>query len=426
MECSTTVIDATTFLSTPRRVLLLAVLLCVGGGFTLAADPVKQREFQPMNPTVMAQGGSSRVTATGYAGLFQNPAGLGFTPEPELVLPSYTVWVHSRPDLLLSTIGAFSADETETEDEDDNPILTSLRDQFTTNGFGLGTSLGLGWAGNGLGFGMNLGLDSFLYGETFPLGLEGEINAQFSFAIGYAQPFDLGPVQLSVGGALRPTLRITSFVTSETAANLISTFLGVDTGGDEEDQPELLDTLRALNGWGVAFDAGLMARWRPVTVGVQARNLLNTNMRYSSNTMNEILDALSSGGLPGTASEDLTRDYITPLEVSFGAAWDPDLGAIGSIVDPRIHFEIRDAFLTTDQDRERPRSYWTRLHMGTELRLLSFFDLRLGINQGYVTTGFGVNLGVLRVNYAIYRQEFGRYPGDRPVGGSALEFALQY
>lgn len=394
-------------------------------------ETIRQREFLPMNPLAMAQGGSFVAVSTGYAGLFANPAGLAFSEGSELVLPSYTVWVHSRPDLLLSTLGAFSADDTDddADDEDANPILTALRDQFTTNGFGVGTALELGWAGSGIGLGMHIAMDSYLYGETFPLGLEGELNAQFSFAVGYAHMFRAGPVDIAVGGALRPTLRIASFVTSETAADLLSTFLDVDTGdeanGDDEDA-DLLETLRALNGWGVAFDAGLMARWTSLTAGVQARNLLNTSLNYSKNSLSEILDALSAGGLPASSAETVEEKYIIPIEISAGLAWDPDLGAIGAIVDPRLHFEYRDILRTTDPDPSRPRSDWTRLHLGAELRLLRFLDWRLGINQGYFTTGFGVELGALRVNYAVYRREAGRYPGDRPVGGSALQFGLQF
>jgi hypothetical protein len=377
-----------------------------------------------MNPAIMAQGGSLMATTFGADALFANPAGLAFVRDSTTVVPAVTTWVHSRPDLILTTIGAFAAEQDDDADDDD-PVLDALTEQFTTNGFGFGTALGFSWVGNGLGFGLNVAADTFFYGETFPLGIEGEMTSQFALAIGYGHLFDLGPVQLSLGGALRPTLRISSFITANTTSDLLSSFLGIDTGEDESDG-ELLDNLTAFNGWGVGFDMGMMARWQPITLGVQARNIFNTDYSYSKNSLNDIISAITSGGLPAASDEVITEKYITPLEISIGLKYLPDLGTLGLIVRPSVHMEVRDVFRNTDPDPDFPRSFWTRLHAGAEVRLLNFFDARFGINQGYVTTGFGVDLGALRVNYAIYRQEYGRFPGDQPVGGAALEFALAF
>jgi hypothetical protein len=375
--------------------------------------------------------------ARGYSALFTNPAGFIFTDEPELTIPSVLVWAHSRPDLLLSTIGAFSGDASDTtadgeEKSQQDLIIDALREQFTTNGFGIGSALGLGYVGNGIGIGLEAAFDSYLYGPTFPLGLEGEINSQFSLVLGYAHPFFLGPVKLGVGGALRPTIRIASFVDSDTAADLITQFTGVDTGEtDSEESGDLMQTLTALNGWGVAFDTGLIAEYRAFKLGVQARNLFNTQMDYSNNTFQEIFDAAAAGGLPASPenSDDpsyVSDSYVIPTEISFGAAWRPELGQYSQVFDPKIHAQVTDPFQMTDQNPEQPRSFWTRLHFGTELTFLNFFDLRFGLNQGYFTLGTGLDLGFLEIQYAIYSQEYGRYPGDQQVGGAALEFAFRF
>jgi hypothetical protein len=411
-----------------RMPAVFLLLLLTAAGFSavpVSAETIRQREFLPVFPSLIAQGGSSVASVQGYQSLFTNPAGLARDMESRLVIPAMTLWVYSRPDLLLSTIGAFSADEGDSDDDEGDPIYNRLKEQFTTNGFGLGANLGIGWTGNGIGLGLSIASETYLYGDTFPLGLQGEINNQFTFVIGYAQPVEVGPVTLALGGALRPTLRVTSFVDSDTSAQLLSQFLGVDTG-DGGDDANPLDTISALNGWGVAFDAGLQATWRPFTLGMQGRNLFNTRMQYSRNSINQIINALGAGGLPSESDTPVDDTYVIPFEFSMGAAWHPDIGTYRAVVEPILHFEIRDVFKTTDQDRERPRSYWTRLHTGAQVRLLNFFDWRIGINQGYATTGFGIDLAFLRVNYAIYSYEFGRYPGDRQVGGAALEFALHF
>jgi hypothetical protein len=401
------------------------------------AETIRQNEFRPMSPEIMGQGGSYTAVAEGYNSLFTNPAGLATRTDPEITVPAYSIWVHSRPDLLLATLGALGGQDVNADAGDgeeltrDELILQNLKEQFTTNGFGVGTALGFGYTGNRIGIGMNVAVDSYLYGNTFPLGLEGEVTSQFTLAFGYAHPFRIGPVDLALGGTLRPNLRITSLVGSDTAADLITQFTGVETGesGDEEDE-EILDALSALNGWGVALDTGIIARYHPFAIGIQARNLFNTNMQYSRNSFADVLDALGSGGLPSAAQEGdpeyVSDRYIIPTELSFGAAWQPDLGEIGFVVDPELHVELTDPFGYTDLDQDRPDSFWTRVHIGTELTFLRFFDLRFGINQGYFTMGTGMELMFLDIQFALYSQEFGRYPGDQQVGGAALEFALRF
>lgn len=425
----------------PLRGVLRTYVACVAGIALLAltappaaSETIRQREFQPINPEIIGQGGSFVAVAEGYGALFTNPAGLSRTVDPEWTLPSLSFWVHSRPDLLLPTIGALggqdvSADSTGESQTRDELILNTLSEQFTTNGFGIGTGLGFGYVGNRLGIGVNVALDSYLYGDTFPLGLEGELTSQFSLVFGYAYPFDIGPVRLSVGGALRPNLRITSLVGSDTAADLLTEFTGVNTG-EENGGGSLTDSITALNGWGVAFDAGLMASYRAFSLGLQARDLLNTNMQYSRNSLQQILDALSAGGLPSAPEEGdpeyVSDTYIIPTAVSLGAAWQPDLGATAFLVDPELHFEIDDVLGTAQLNPDRPTSVWTRLHVGTEISLLRFFDFRMGINQGYFTMGAGLDLLFLNLQFALYSQEFGRYPGDQQVGGAALEFAVRF
>ena len=409
-------------------VLALSVLPTPGA----AAETVRQKEFQPANPEILGQGGSFVAVAEGFNSLFTNPAGLAMTEEPELTLPSLTIWAYSRPELLLPTIGALGGQSVSSDGEGqsrDQLILDKLSEQFTTNGFGVGTGLSFGYVGNRIGLGLNLAVDSYLYGDTFPLGLEGEITSHLMLAFGYAQPFRLGPVDLSVGGTLRPNLRITSLVGSDTAAELITQFTGVSTG-DSGEGGGLTSSITALNGWGVAFDAGLLASYRSYRVGLQARNLINTSMQYSRNSLDEILAALSSGGLPSAPSQGdeafVSESYIIPMDLTLGAAWQPDLGATAFLIDPELHMQYSGLFGTGQLDPQRPPSAWTRINIGTELTMLNFFDLRFGLNQGYFTAGFGMDLMFLELQFALYSQEFGRYPGDQQVGGAALEFALRF
>jgi hypothetical protein len=52
-----------------------------------------------------------------------------------------------------------------------------------------------------------------------------------------------------------------------------------------------------------------------------------------------------------------------------------------------------------------------KLHFGTEASL-GPLDLRAGINQGYVTYGFGLDLWLLQIDAAAYATELGTYGGQ--------------
>ncbi len=60
----------------------------------------------------------------------------------------------------------------------------------------------------------------------------------------------------------------------------------------------------------------------------------------------------------------------------------------------------------------------TRIHMGTEgafwVGKNKMAALRLGLNQGYLTFGGGVNFWILKANFAYYTQETGPKIGMRP------------
>lgn len=389
----------------------------------LGAEPFRERPFRPYSPEILGQGGSFVAVSEGYNAFFSNPAGFAYT-EGEATIPSLTTWVQAKPDSILPMLATIDGDNEDAEGSTEQVVVERLRDQLTTNGFGVGSALGLGYVGDRLALGLSYGIDSYFYGRSFPLGVTGEAVTELTFIAGYAQRFQLGPIEIAAGANLRPMLRVRSFINSDTTASIITDFTGVDTGTDVDNS--VLESIEAYNGWGVGLDGGLMLRYRSLTLAAQGRDLFNTRLRYSLNSAQDIIDALEQGGLPATSEESIkTGDYIVPMELSFGIAYQPDLGAVSSVFDPEIHAQVTDPFKMADPNPDRPPSFWTRLHFGTEITLLSFFDLRAGINQGYLTLGAGMDLQFLETHFSVFTRELGRYPGDRPTSGAALEFALR-
>lgn len=405
-----------------KRALILSLSFLLLPGISLLADPIKEKPFVPFSPEVLGQGGSFAAVAEGYNSFFTNPAGFALT-ENEGTFPSFTTWFHAKPDSILPMLATIDGDNEDETGKTEETVVDLLEEELTTNGFGLGASIGLGYIGNRFALGLSYGTNNYFYGRSFPLGITGESTEELTFVAGYGQTFRAGPVQIAAGADLRPFLRVHSFINSDTTAALITDFTGVDTGAEGG---SVLDSIDSLNGWGVGIDAGIIAKYRDFSVGIQGRDLFNTRLRYSLNTAQEVVDAVQQGGLPASSRESINLgDYIIPMELSFGLAYQPDLGELSNIVDPELHMQLTDPFKLTDQDRDRGRSFWTRLHFGTEVTLLNFFDLRMGLNQGYVTLGAGLDLLFLEAHFALFTRELGRYPGDRPTSGAALELALR-
>jgi hypothetical protein len=57
---------------------------------------------------------------------------------------------------------------------------------------------------------------------------------------------------------------------------------------------------------------------------------------------------------------------------------------------------------------------YLRLHLGGELTVLDFIGLTFGLNQGYPTAGFYVDLRFVRLDLGLYTEEAGTQPGMRP------------
>lgn len=72
----------------------------------------------------------------------------------------------------------------------------------------------------------------------------------------------------------------------------------------------------------------------------------------------------------------------------------------------------------TDKDKGK------RLHMGAEWKLPKILALRVGLNQGYVSYGAGLDFWLLKLDYAYYKEEVGAYAGQREDARHVVELSL--
>jgi hypothetical protein len=237
--------------------------------------------------------------------------------------------------------------------------------------------------------------------------------------VGYSFAFDFSWIKLLIGADVRPLVRIHSILDNSASALLVHKYFGVDIGTDPGDP---FQAIYALNGSGVALDAGLIAHSGPFSLGLVLRDVFDTQMRYSWNSLAEIRRSMLRGGLPPAKTVPGGSEYIIPMSTAVGAAFNPDMGNLSRLFKPLLHFEISDPFGAF----ESKDSFISRFRLGGEVKILNHFSLRGGLSRGYPTFGAGISFFIFDLNFAVYNSSFAPYPGGGNVPGISVETAVRW
>lgn len=119
---------------------------------------------------------------------------------------------------------------------------------------------------------------------------------------------------------------------------------------------------------------------------------------------------------------------IIPPKVSFGCAYlFPQVKDIALINNLCVALEFEDLF-GIEPVSEKYEHFAKKIHAGTELELkyeMFRTAIRLGINQGYFTSGLGLGLGIFSMDYAFFTEELGYFPGQLPNQRHILSMSFQ-
>jgi hypothetical protein len=460
------------------RTALIVLIAVTLAPMAFAQSEVILEPFSVYSPRIMGQGGSASAVAAGYDALYNNPAAFA-DKKGSLTLGSFTAWGFAEPLPLLVATGLMPAADaslnygytypsaytlgTQPEDLDPTDSLYALpgdasydgnRGTISTKamlaffqeeakfGIGAGAAAGLGWVGGGLGLGAFMTQNVFLQGDTFPLGVSGPASTTFALVGGFALPIRLGPMTLSVGGDIRPMIRAYTQLDAKAVTAMMDQ-LGIGSGsGSGSGMESMLAGLNGVTmyqGAALAIDFGAKLVLGDLTVALSARDLFNTRFisMYGHKLGNYVNYLMTDGSLPpntgnyydldsgtydATVNEITDTAFIIPMNISMGAAFHPNLGFLSFFFDPTVSVDLVDP-IGVIRDKQSP---WSLLHFGADVKMLRFISLRAGINQGYVTAGFGVKLLFLDINASMFTRELGPYAGDRPNTGYTLEAALRF
>lgn len=162
--------------------------------------------------------------------------------------------------------------------------------------------------------------------------------------------------------------------------------------------------LSDLGGFGVGFDADVGFLWmakRGTGLGLTFSNLFATTFPWArSGTIPppRLPRTVSLGGFVTTGNFQWRLDLS---EFGLGGQSDPDLGA-------------------------RTGSFFKHLNLGVEWVLGRALSLRAGLHQGSPTAGLGLQLTVLRLDFATWGEELGLNPGKLSSRRYGLRLAFGY
>lgn len=381
-----------------KRLICIALILSLG---TLAFGQTATvtSSLSPKTAKLMGMGGAFRVFSTGYDTFFGNPAGYA-TKEGSFTIADLAAWAYFKPTQENIEKAQAIVDGTASE----NQTASYIADWVTSNGLGVGASLGLGWAGKGFGLGFNLTTDEVAYGTSL-LGSKLQSRTQGTAVAGLAFPFSLGPVNFRVGADARAYYLLDSDPASGWPfSNILGDYMAT------KDFESTVRELAVVGGYGFAFDAGATVGIGPLVLGAMVKDY-GLEFYRGQTTIGDILDT-QMVPLEGTDA------YIVLPVVLAGASLQFNFG---NVIAPALYVETEDPVGIV----EDPDTVWTKVHAGAEVKLFNFLSARAGINKGWVSVGAGLDLRFLTVDAAFFTEETGINPGDFGRSGLALQVGIK-
>ncbi len=366
----------------------------------------------PKDPRTMAMGGAFLAMSEGYQSFYGNPASFA-AKKAELTFLSVNPWFYFAPTQ--ANIASLKGLSASLEAGDESDMLGTMSDLVTGNGLGGGASLGLGWVGKGLAIGMVGSVETYLQGPNL-LGARGNLDGQMAVIVGIGLPVKLGPLTLNVGGDIRPFLRMRGLVSSVELMSVMEKISGAAASGSDP-----VMAIPVSIGFGMALDLGArIDLLKFLSVGLSIRDI-TTKQNFVDLPLGTALGELQAGTL--SSPDNAAVEYAVYPNITLGATLTPIPQSVRKLVDVAIVLEIQDP-IKMIQDKE---TVWSLLHVGTEA---SFFKglvkARAGLNKGWVSFGAGVDVVFAELNVALFTEELGRKPGDRPRTGLSAEFAFRF
>ncbi|OVE76850.1 hypothetical protein BVX98_04075 [bacterium F11] len=177
------------------------------------------------------------------------------------------------------------------------------------------------------------------------------------------------------------------------------------------------------DGFGIGMDLGILHQINDrLNLGIMVHDFLGTNMSFDKVTGENGFSSLPK------------RDTVIRPRTDVGIAVFPEKLFFILPTHNRWSFalDVRDILVKDEHlffeggiDKPFGDNLYTHIHMGTEFKY-AMFRFRGGINEGYPTIGLGLDLPLVKLDYAFYNREIGPRAGDRRQGNHIASIAFRF
>lgn len=349
-------------------------------GFLVSGGEAQTGRTTNWNVRSLAMGGAGVALRSNENPLFHNPALLNFIPKRKITLIDFRVRFNQQ----FYDDYAFIRDNqdrfnnvNDMSDSEQNEFFLDILDQVQKPAqLSLNGPVQMQFLQPGYGFA--LVTEGTGMGEVFS-GASGLPIADIQF---YGETLIIGGYGISLVGMLPRPLHLGISAKSMTrwASHKIKTITGLS-------DDETLDVYKSRI---FSLDIGaLYALNRNLSFGVAFYDINSPDFKWENSN--------GTGIKPSTGSLEAS--------MKLGVAYVPTWRNIGVFKNISFAADLNHPF---DSDI----TFFKKLFLGAEANLPPFFHLGTGFYQGYTSFGIGLDIRWLRLDFALYGEEMGKYAGD--------------
>ncbi|MDC7225549.1 MAG: hypothetical protein PQJ61_02165 [Spirochaetales bacterium] len=385
-----------------RKLIVLLIMILIG--FSAFAEADYYAEGIYVGTAVdYGLGGPYPTDNDGLETIFANPAGFR-TAEEDFTFSNLTFHMMGPVfDIAEIVTTAMSGEGEFTDILLDSTVQEMLSNIYT--GIKITGPVNFGYIGEGFGFGLFNTTDVLIEG-TGPLSLAVGVSEDLLLAGGYSFRIPLTRDEkhaIDIGFMLKGGVE-GDLTIEKSFLELAGTEFGLELLTDSP-----LD-VTAL----IGVDAGIQYYWDGIgSIGIAALDIYTPTMK---NTY--------ENGITGfmASEEPATEIGLVPMNLNAGFEFNPDFDFLEKfLTDFRLmaaYDDILDFWLYPSE-----AEHWMlHLKAGTELTLLEILDIRVGVADGLLNAGVGLDLKIFKINAAMFGTERASQPDTSPVYNLALGF----
>ncbi|RAP31761.1 hypothetical protein DID78_00360 [Candidatus Marinamargulisbacteria bacterium SCGC AG-343-D04] len=350
--------------------------------------------FDSYNIRQMAMGGTHVVAIKDSTAFYQNPAVLELEKKFKIAIPRVGLGINP------TYLNKLSGIQDNMDSEDESEQIKYLKTLIPLD-IGASVSLSPLLTFSKKSFGISMfsegQVSGFLRRKSSPT-LRVEGHADTSVVMGLSRTFHTSSTPFYVGIAPKFVHRVTIYDKST---------------GSETLTLSQSDIIKHVNGITEQSIDYYESSGMSVDLGVLYPFKYTFSEGFYGLTVRNFVSSLSGKKEINGVSKDVGQ--FLPFVCTVGVGMNYDFPYLGKL------------YFAGDYNLVAPtKSFFKRIHLGVEKKIWKILDLRGGINQGYIVGGVGLNLYLVKIDYAFFAQELSETIGASSVNTQHIRLGILF